>query len=222
MKPTSQTGQEARPTPSGQEDELIEGGSGTKRIIVRHPVSALSEWGLYVFAGLVISGRVETNLVTIWTSALACCLLAFATVIETLRWTLALYAPRFAYQPTFRGRLTRRQWLGRSKSGTLFRLSMAYFRAVYAFALAYLFLARVSSVAFSVKHLSLLDAIYFSVTTIATVGYGDIAPVSTAARILVISEVFIGLLFAILVFSVIATFLRDEHDRAGRDATSST
>lgn len=44
------------------------------------------------------------------------------------------------------------------------------------------------------------DFFYFSVTTFATVGYGDIVPVSSIARILVILE--ISLSFLIIVFAL--------------------
>lgn len=40
--------------------------------------------------------------------------------------------------------------------------------------------------------LSLLDAIYFSIVTVATVGYGDIAPVTPAGKILALLIIFTG------------------------------
>ena len=44
------------------------------------------------------------------------------------------------------------------------------------------------------------DFIYFSITTFATVGYGDIIPVSSIAKILVTLEIFLS--FLIIVFAL--------------------
>ena len=53
--------------------------------------------------------------------------------------------------------------------------------------------------------LDILDCLYFSVISAATVGYGDIAPVSHFAKIVVMAEVGVGWLFSLLVVaSVIA------------------
>lgn len=50
-----------------------------------------------------------------------------------------------------------------------------------------------------------LDSFYFSVVTLATVGYGDIHPVGSVAKILVIIEVLLGiLLLAIMVGAAIS------------------
>lgn len=40
---------------------------------------------------------------------------------------------------------------------------------------------------------SLLDSLYFSVTTLTTVGYGDFSPTTTAGKIFTIFYIFIGL-----------------------------
>jgi voltage-gated potassium channel len=40
---------------------------------------------------------------------------------------------------------------------------------------------------------SLLDAAYFSVVTIATVGYGDLAPVTTLGKVFTIGFIFSGI-----------------------------
>jgi hypothetical protein len=45
--------------------------------------------------------------------------------------------------------------------------------------------------------------------TIAAVGYGDIATVSSGARLLAMFEIAIGMFYAIFAFSVSATFARD-------------
>lgn len=55
---------------------------------------------------------------------------------------------------------------------------------VVVFAFTYLSVSRADAASFS-EHLSRIDAIYYTVSTIATVGFGDIAATSDAARILV-------------------------------------
>ena len=67
-----------------------------------------------------------------------------------------------------------------------------------------LFLVMFASVAFSLEHsqpgsysepLTKVDALYFTVTTLATVGFGDIAPTSESARVLVTFQMLVNLVF---------------------------
>jgi Ion channel. len=62
-----------------------------------------------------------------------------------------------------------------------------------------------------VGELDLIGGIYFSVITIATVGFGDIVPVSSAARLMVVGEVLLGVAYAVFFFSIIAAFLREKN-----------
>jgi len=54
-----------------------------------------------------------------------------------------------------------------------------------------------------------LDAFYFSMVTITTLGYGDYAPFTHWARAEVMLELFSGLLFLLLTFPVLASRLAD-------------
>ncbi|MBN1160410.1 MAG: two pore domain potassium channel family protein [Dehalococcoidales bacterium] len=44
-----------------------------------------------------------------------------------------------------------------------------------------------------IEHLSFLDALYFTVVTISTVGYGDVSPASTGGKIFAIIVIIIGI-----------------------------
>jgi len=65
-----------------------------------------------------------------------------------------------------------------------------------------------------------LDALYFTVTTFATVGYGDISPVSQAARLVALLQMVFGLILLGIVARVItgATKLGMEQHRNHRAA----
>ncbi len=61
------------------------------------------------------------------------------------------------------------------------------------FASAYFTMGRASAAGFS-QHLTRTDALYFTVTTFTTVGYGDITAVSQAARLVVTAQMLLDLL----------------------------
>ncbi len=70
---------------------------------------------------------------------------------------------------------------------------------------------------FSQEHLTRTDALYFTVTTFATVGYGDISPASESARVVVMSQMILDLL---IVGLGIKAFVGAA--RAGRERLSAT
>jgi len=51
---------------------------------------------------------------------------------------------------------------------------------------------------------SLLDSFYFTVVTLATVGYGDLAPTTSAGKIFTIIFIFLGLSFFITFINLLA------------------
>jgi hypothetical protein len=68
--------------------------------------------------------------------------------------------------------------------------------------------------------------IYFSFTTLTTVGFGDIHPVSPAARALTVSEALVGQLYiAILIASLVGMALQtrsvEENQQSAAQADSS-
>ena len=71
--------------------------------------------------------------------------------------------------------------------------------------------------------LSRLDAAYFAVTVLATVGFGDIAPVTDVTRSLVMSQMLVDLAFVGLVAKVLVGAVRRRRDEMlNMAATSST
>jgi voltage-gated potassium channel len=60
--------------------------------------------------------------------------------------------------------------------------------------------------------LSRLDAAYFAVTVLATVGFGDIAPVTEGARSLVMAQMLVDLAFVGLVAKVLVGAVRRRRD----------
>ena len=61
------------------------------------------------------------------------------------------------------------------------------------FATAYFLMSVHGSGAFSQEHLTRTDALYLTVTVFATVGFGDISPVSQAARVAVMFQMLLDL-----------------------------
>lgn len=73
---------------------------------------------------------------------------------------------------------------------------------------------------FSMKNMSLLDAAYFTIVTMSTVGYGDITPVTTLAKIFDIVLIVIGLsIFLSLVTIVSGEFLNTRLERLSKRIT---
>lgn len=99
---------------------------------------------------------------------------------------------------------------------------LSYALTVYGFGLAYIYLSSFDPRAFN-NPLGIIDGIYFSVVTAATVGYGDILPISPWARTITMLEIAVSLLYAVLLFSVASSYARDlrEARPTGSDERSS-
>jgi hypothetical protein len=85
----------------------------------------------------------------------------------------------------------------------LLEVTTSYVLAIFCFSVAYVYLARRDQAAFS-EVLKLGDAIYFSVVTMTTTGYGDISPKSGLARAFVCIQILFGFFYNILFFSIFA------------------
>jgi voltage-gated potassium channel len=91
---------------------------------------------------------------------------------------------------------------------------------VLTFAATYVVVDHNSPGSFS-EALSRLDAAYFSVTVLATVGFGDITPLTEAARSLVMSQMLVDLAFVGLVAKVLVGAVRRRRDEMLSEATTS-
>jgi voltage-gated potassium channel Kch len=59
-----------------------------------------------------------------------------------------------------------------------------------------------------VRAISFPESLYFSLTTLSTVGYGDIAPASSAVRLVAGAEIVCGILLLLFGFNEIFSFTR--------------
>ena len=109
---------------------------------------------------------------------------------------------------------------GAVESERIFAALDAYLLAGLIFGVCYLILEQSWPASFGTAAANDLDpsgAVYFSFVTIATLGYGDIAPVSEAARGLAILEAVAGQLYiAVLVARLVGLYTVSAGDRADR------
>ena len=101
----------------------------------------------------------------------------------------------------------------------LFAAAAAYMLLAFAWSMAFWCIEFLSPGAFAAvnrampERLTWFEFLYLSMTTLSTTGFGDIVPVTSAARSAVILEQFVGVLYVALVISRLAGFAgatRDE------------
>ncbi len=73
---------------------------------------------------------------------------------------------------------------------------------ILSFAATYYVMAQADQASFT-ESLSRVDAVYFSVTVLATVGFGDITPTSESARLIVTGQMIVDLIFVGLIAKVL-------------------
>jgi voltage-gated potassium channel Kch len=93
-----------------------------------------------------------------------------------------------------------------------------YSLLVIAFGSVYRILDRVSPEALfridgALRKISFAEALYFSIVTLSTVGYGDIVPIAALSRIVASAEIVSGILLLLFGFSEIIAYTRDRRDR---------
>lgn len=70
----------------------------------------------------------------------------------------------------------------------------------------------------SVEHWSVLDSLYFSVTTLTTVGYGDLSPHKSAAKIFTIIYILLGVSILLGLVNLLAEHaIRVQQERRQHD-----
>jgi hypothetical protein len=62
-----------------------------------------------------------------------------------------------------------------------------------------------------------LDAVYFSTVTIATLGFGDFAPTHWLGKLLVVGEVFVGLILILVAFGRVLASMAEGQQRCEAD-----
>lgn len=150
------------------------------------------------------------------TSSPTASILAF--IFIALLWAfvllLALLAAIALYAPGYKQRVAIRfsRYLAKfnpSKPQTLGYVALSYAMTIYLFAVIFRAICNFDNGAFNTMIESLFTATYFSIVTIASVGYGDILPVSTFARLMVSAEILSGVAYGVFFLSIIASFLRE-------------
>jgi hypothetical protein len=147
-----------------------------------------------------------TGFLTIWLYANEFAVLAairlYGSPLETFKFSLfAWSARRYGSNP-------------KMLSGNIvYSAAFAYVSTIYAFALTYRILSKSDTGCFKETIGDIVTALYFSVITIATVGYGDIVPKTKLAKALVSAEVLIGVAYSIFFFSIIAGFIKESQTR---------
>ena len=106
--------------------------------------------------------------------------------------------------------------LRRSRAADVASVAASYAVTCVSFALIYLIISDFDPDAFTLPvrarvPMSLGTAIYFSVVTITTTGYGDISPASDLARAAACWEIITGVLYQVFVFSLAASQFSTPH-----------
>ncbi len=88
----------------------------------------------------------------------------------------------------------------------LLDVTVAFVLAAFCFSVLYVYIARLQGPTAFSGDLTLGEALYFSIVTMTTTGYGDISPKSGLAKFLVSVQIIFGFLYNVLFFSIFASF----------------
>jgi hypothetical protein len=95
---------------------------------------------------------------------------------------------------------------------------VGYFYAIITFAIAYYFIDRSCEVGLrSLTGQDVFDYFYFSIVTFSTLGYGDIQPGCTGAKMVASAEVVVGQFYLLIGFAAIIAYLRAPFRRVSRE-----
>ncbi len=86
----------------------------------------------------------------------------------------------------------------------LFDVTAAFMLAAFCFAVLYLYIIRLQGPGAFSAELNLGEALYFSIVTMTTTGYGDIVPRTGWAKFVVGVQIIFGFLYTVLFFSIFA------------------
>lgn len=138
------------------------------------------------------------------------CQLAFLVFQLAIETAAAFYGFRWVSpleRPQIRQAIKVERELPQLRGVLIIQMFVSYSLCNYVFAVLYVFISNLDPSAFSTGGLSPLDGVYFSVVTAATVGYSDIAPLSAAARLVVVLQISLSLIYVVLLFSACSTYL---------------
>jgi len=172
--------------------------------------------GLFVVFPLSLPALVASNIKSTKPG-----LIIFSAFIYLVIWFAVLFmlvdsaAYIYDFKRPFIAARPSRRWFSlgestvRTKSGFIGTSLLSYALTLHAFAVAYTLVSNRDKYAFNVQRpLSFPQAVYFSVSTAATVGYGDISPLSPTARCIATVEIVMSFLYLVLIFSTISGLAR--------------
>jgi voltage-gated potassium channel Kch len=131
---------------------------------------------------------------------------AFVLLLAILP-AISIYAPEYGPLVSMKRAGFLAHW-NPSKVQILAYVGCSLGATMYFFAVIYTMISSYNVQAFNTP-LGLGTSIYFSIVTIATVGYGDVVPFSALARFVVSIEILTGMAYGVFFLSVIASFLRE-------------
>lgn len=158
--------------------------------------SVISELYVVVWFVLVLSLWILHDWVTVW---VAIALVAYR-LVDGLNYRLCIvFVDRY-----------KQGWGLRSLNRSLILLFINYLEIVFGFAVLYLGTASIGNRGIPVA--GRLNALYFSVVTVTTLGYGDMTPLDATGRILTATETIVGFVLVVLVMGSFLTGVRDIHN----------
>lgn len=93
---------------------------------------------------------------------------------------------------------------------------LSYLFMIYGYGVIYMYMSAISQSAFSIGKLGIVDGVYFSIVNSSTVGFGDITPKSSIAKLVVISQIIISMAYIVMLFSSAVSYVRDEASRPNK------